>query len=82
MSEYLTQLKKPGGDLRVWLRAIRQAFVDFIEAGGSDGGRFGPGSDRLFNEALAQLRDQVQQQAAEVSGRYKLSGLNLPGHER
>ncbi|MFD5969901.1 DUF6650 family protein [Streptomyces sp. NPDC060311] len=80
LSEYLTQLKKPGSDLRIWLRAMRQAFTDFIEAGGSNGGRFGPGSDRRFNEALAQLRDRVQQQADEVSVRYKLSGLNLPEH--
>ncbi|WP_233646426.1 DUF6650 family protein [Streptomyces sp. BSE6.1] len=78
LSEYLTQLKKPGSDLRIWLRAMRQAFTDFIEAGGSNGGRFGPGSDRRFNEALAQLRDRVQQQADEVSVRYKLGGLNLP----
>ncbi|CAL9550002.1 DUF6650 family protein [Streptomyces sp. enrichment culture] len=78
LSEYLTQLKKPGSDLRIWLRAMRQAFTDFIEAGGVNGGRFGPGSDRRFNEALAQLRDRVQQQADEVSVRYKLSGLNLP----
>ncbi|MHA5048386.1 DUF6650 family protein [Streptomyces sp. SD15] len=82
LSEYLTQLKKPGSDLRIWLRAMRQAFVDFIEAGGPDGSRFGPGSDSRFNEALARLRDQVQQQADEVSGRYKLGGLNLPEHER
>ncbi|MCQ4201171.1 DUF6650 family protein [Streptomyces sp. NPDC058783] len=80
LSAYLTQLKKPGSDLRIWLRAMRQAFTDFIEAGGSNGGRFGPGSDRRFNEALAQLRDRVQQQADEVSARYKLSGLNLPEH--
>ncbi|MET7812046.1 DUF6650 family protein [Streptomyces sp. NPDC005395] len=80
LSEYLTQLKKPGSDLRIWLRAMRQAFTDFIEAGGSNGGRFGPGSDRRFNEALAQLRDRVRQQADEVSVRYKLSGLNLPEH--
>ncbi|MFJ6918238.1 DUF6650 family protein [Streptomyces sp. NPDC101133] len=78
LSEYLTQLKKPGSDLRIWLRAMRQAFTDFIEAGGSNGERFGPGSDRRFNEALAQLRERVQQQADEVSVRYKLSGLNLP----
>ncbi len=80
LSEYLTQLKKPGSDLRIWLRAMRQAFTDFIEAGGSNGGRFGPGSDRRFNEALAQLRDRVRQQADEVSVRYKLSGLSLPEH--
>jgi hypothetical protein len=82
LSEYLTQLKKPGSDLRIWLRAMRKAFTDFIDAGGPNGRRFDPGSDSRFNEALAQLRDQVQQQADEVSVRYKLSGLNLPEHER
>ncbi|MFF3323472.1 hypothetical protein [Streptomyces sp. NPDC002889] len=52
----------------------------FIEAGGPDGQRFGHGSDRAFNEALSQLRDRIQQQADEVSNRYKLTGLNLPEH--
>ncbi|MEU1789986.1 DUF6650 family protein [Streptomyces sparsogenes] len=81
LSEYLNQLEKPGGDLRTWLRAMRQGFVDFIEAGGPEGERFGPGSDRRFNEALARLRDRVQQQADEISDRYKLAGLSLPEHE-
>ncbi|WP_055690556.1 DUF6650 family protein [Streptomyces prasinus] len=80
VSEYLNQLKKPGGDLRTWLRAMRQGFVDFIEAGGVDGERFGPGHYTEFNEALARLRNQIQQQADEVSGRYKLTGLRLPMH--
>jgi hypothetical protein len=81
LSMYLNQLEKPGGDLRTWLRAMRQGFTDFIEAGGTGGERFGPGSDRRFNAALARLRDRIQQQADEVSGRYKLTGLRLPEHE-
>ncbi|MFI9311551.1 hypothetical protein, partial [Streptomyces triculaminicus] len=81
LSEYLNQLEKPRGDLRIWLRAMRQGFVDFIEAGGLNGERFGPGSEREFNEALAQLRNRVQQHADEVSSRYKLTGLSLPEHD-
>ncbi|MFE2567300.1 DUF6650 family protein [Streptomyces mirabilis] len=81
LSGYLDQLKKPGGDLRIWLRAMRQAFVNFIEAGGPHGSRFGPEAYDAFNEAVAQLRNQVQQQADEVSRRYKLTGLNLRGPE-
>lgn len=81
LSGYLDRLEKPGGDLRIWLRAMREAFTDFLEAGGPSGERFGPGSDREFNEALALLRDRVQQQANEVSDRYKLTGLSLPEHE-
>ncbi|MFD4977281.1 DUF6650 family protein [Streptomyces sp. NPDC058424] len=80
LSEYLNQLKKPESDLRIWLRAMRQAFVDFIEAGGPQGRRFSPEAYDAFNEALAQLRNRVQQQANEVSERYKLVGLNLPEH--
>jgi len=81
LSEYMNQLKKPGSDLRIWLRAMRQAFVDFIEAGGPDGSRFEAESYDTFHEALAHLRNQVQQQADEVSGRYKLVGLTLPAQE-
>jgi len=81
LTEYLNQLEKPGGDLRTWLRAMRQGFVDFIEAGGLGGENFDPGSYSEFNEALAQLRDRIQQQADEVSNRYKLTGLSLPEHE-
>ncbi|MFE2426559.1 hypothetical protein ACFXJ5_07365 [Streptomyces sp. NPDC059373] len=81
LSEDLERLEKPGGDLRIWLRAMRKGFTDFLEAGGSSGERFGPGSDEEFNEALALLRDRVQQQANEVSDRYRLTGLSLPEHE-
>ncbi|MGZ0234208.1 DUF6650 family protein [Streptomyces sp. CPS1] len=81
LSAYLGELEKPGGDLRTWLRAMREGFTDFIEAGGPSGERFGPGSDRRFNEALAQLRNRIQQQADEVSDRYKLTGLSLPERE-
>ncbi|MFF2439262.1 hypothetical protein ACFVU4_34765 [Streptomyces sp. NPDC058107] len=81
LSAHLGQLEKPGGDLRTWLRAMREGFTDFIEVGGSSGERFGPGSDRRFNEALAQLRNRIQQQADEVSDQYQLTGLRLPEHE-
>jgi len=81
LSEYLERLEKPGGDLRTWLRAMREGFTGFLEAGGPSGERFGPGSDEEFNEALALLRDRVQQRANEVSDRYKLTGLRLPEHE-
>lgn len=81
LSEYLDQLEKPRSDLRTWLRAMRQGFVDFIEAGGTNGERFGLGSEREFNGALARLRNRVQQQADEVSDRYKITGLSLPEHE-
>lgn len=81
LSGCLDRLEKPGGDLRTWLRAMREAFTDFLEAGGPSGDRFGTGSDREFNKALALLRDRIQQQANEVSDRYKLTGLNLPKHE-
>jgi len=52
--------------------------VDIIEAGGLHGTRFGPEAYDVSNEALAQLRIQVRQQVNEVSGRYQLTGLNLP----
>ncbi|MFF4130798.1 DUF6650 family protein [Streptomyces mirabilis] len=81
LSTSLNQLEKPGGDLRTWLRAMREGFTDFIEAGGPGGERFGPDSDRRFNEALAQLRNRIRQQADEVSDRYRLTGLSLPDHE-
>lgn len=42
-----------------------QALVDFIEAGGPNGSRLDLGSDSRFNAALAQLRNQVQQQASD-----------------
>ncbi|MDI1458234.1 hypothetical protein NHG22_31175 [Streptomyces sp. ATE26] len=80
LSTYLDQLEKPGGDLRTWLRAMREGFTAFIEAGGHSGQRFGPGSDARFNEALARLQSRVQQQADEVSDRYKLPGLSLLEH--
>ncbi|MFB7499444.1 DUF6650 family protein [Streptomyces sp. NPDC056161] len=82
LAEYLDQLEKPGKtDLRTWLRAIREGFTNFLEAGGHNGERFGSGSEREFNEALALLRDRTQQQADEVSDRYRLTGLSLPEHE-
>jgi hypothetical protein len=59
---------------------MREGFTDFIEAGGPNGERFGPGSDRRFNEALTQLRIRIQQQEDEVSDRYKLTGLSLTDH--
>lgn len=84
LSRQLSLLKKPGGDLRTWLRAMREAFTDFIEAGGPRGERFSEVTEdsyRTFNEELARLRNRVQQQANEVSKRYKLTGLDLPEHD-
>ncbi|POX36200.1 hypothetical protein C3486_34825 [Streptomyces sp. Ru73] len=84
LSEHLDQIRKPKSDLRIWLRAIRQAFVDFIEAGGADGERFrSDDCGETFNQALADLREQVRQETEAVANRYHLVGLNLPpGHDR
>jgi hypothetical protein len=84
LSRQLNLLNKPGGDLRPWLRAMRDGFKDFIEAGGPGGERFAQVTEdsyRSFNEELALLRDRIQQQADEVSKRYKLTGLDLPEHD-
>ncbi|MBC9715346.1 hypothetical protein H9Y04_22615 [Streptomyces sp. TRM66268-LWL] len=82
LSEYLDQIQKPNSDLRTWVRAIRQAFTDFIEAGGHDGGRFtdegSVGLDGLFNQALRDLRERVRCETDLVAKRYKLIGLDLP----
>ncbi|MEV3857756.1 hypothetical protein AB0J38_25950 [Streptomyces sp. NPDC050095] len=80
LSEYLDQIQKPKSDLRVWLRAIRQAFTEFIEAGGPEarGFRGGDNPDHAFNDALSVLRAQVRQTTDVVAGRYKLHGLGLP----
>ncbi|MER7172048.1 DUF6650 family protein [Streptomyces mesophilus] len=87
LSEYLDQIQKPNSDLRTWVRGIRQAFTDFIEAGGHDGCRFtaadSAGLEGPFNQALRDLRERVRCETDLVAERYKLTGLGLPpGRER
>ncbi|MGW0908623.1 DUF6650 family protein [Streptomyces sp. NPDC002853] len=85
LSEFLEQIHKPKSHLRTWLRALRTAFTDFIETGGHEGRRFASDVDghEVFNQALSDLREQVRQEAAAVSTRYKLTGLILPaGNQR
>jgi hypothetical protein len=75
LSEYL-DMAKPGRALSEWIAVLREAFMDFEQAAGSDGARF-LDDQAAFMEAIERLRETVKEGSGFVAKKAKVGDLPL-----
>lgn len=73
LGEYL-DMARPGRALAEWIVVLREAFMDFEQAAGSDGARFVE-DPAAFMEALEELRATVRAGSGFVAKKAKAAGL-------